>query len=95
VEAKAHADRWRKYGSEVSLILWAAWDPIGAVPLDEYESYAPPVWRLLAEGASEMEIAAHLGKVRESAMGVGGPENDQRAAATLWQWWYWQFEAER
>lgn len=86
--------RWREHGSELSLILWAVWDPIAAgVPLDEYESYAPGVWRLLQQGANENEIASHLADVRERAIEVGGPEDDRRAASKLRDWWYWRFEA--
>jgi hypothetical protein len=33
---------WKRQGEEeLRLILWAAWDPIGGVPRDEYERYAP------------------------------------------------------
>jgi hypothetical protein len=45
---------WRSRGEEhLTLLLWAIWNPIGPVPLDEYESYAPPVARILAESEAE------------------------------------------
>jgi hypothetical protein len=79
VNAGDEKQRWRRYGPEFCLLLWATWDPIGVgVPLDEYDNYAPPVWTLLARGASEEEIASHLRDVRERMMEVGGDEQDAR-----------------
>ena len=38
------SDWWRKRGDErLALLLWAVWNPIGPVPLDEYESYTGQV----------------------------------------------------
>lgn len=93
VDAAVEKERWRRYGPELCLLLWATWDPIpGDVPLDEYDNYAPPVWTLLARGASEEEIASHLRDVRERMMEVGGAEQDARAASKIWEWWHWRFE---
>jgi hypothetical protein len=89
VDAAVEKERWRQYGPELRLILWAAWDPIGAgVPLDEYDSYAPQVWELLRRGADTDEIAAHLRGVRQRLMGLAGDEHDARAADKLSQWWH-------
>ena len=46
-------DEWfRELGeAELRLILWAAWDPIGHVPRDEYDTYIPRLWTLLREHA--------------------------------------------
>jgi len=61
VNAAVEKERWRRYGPELRLILWAAWDPIDVgVPPDEYDTYAPQVWELLRSGASEDDVAAHL-----------------------------------
>jgi hypothetical protein len=83
-----------RVGGELRLLLWAVWNPIGYVPIDEYESYAPAVWRLLAEGADEASIASHLTAVREEAIGTGTKEQDERAASVLDEWWHWRFQAE-
>jgi hypothetical protein len=35
---------WHEVGkSELRLILWSVWDPIGGVPRDEYDWYLPPL----------------------------------------------------
>jgi hypothetical protein len=40
VVAGAWNDWWRKRGDDrLALLLWAVWNPIGPVPLDEYENY--------------------------------------------------------
>lgn len=45
----------------INAILWKDWDPIGAsVPEDEYESYAPPVLRLLGNEADKTAISDYL-----------------------------------
>jgi hypothetical protein len=42
------SDWWRKRGDErLALLLWAVWNPIGPVPLDEYESYTGQVATVL------------------------------------------------
>lgn len=44
---------WQEIGeAELRLILWAAWDPIGGVPRDEYDWYVPRLGALLREHAS-------------------------------------------
>ena len=56
-----------------------SWDPIGILngpldtcgPMDEYDSYAPVVLRLMLEGASEAVIADHLASTRYHTIGVG------------------------
>ena len=93
MDAAAEKERWRRYGPELRLILWAAWDPIGVgVPLDEYDTYAPQVWELLRSGASEDDLAAHLGSIRARSIQTGTHEQDIRAAEKLWDWWHWRFE---
>ena len=93
MDAAAEKERWRRYGPELRLILWAAWDPIDVgVPLDEYDTYAPQVWELLGRGASEDEVAAHLRNIRERSIEVGSHEQDIRAAEKLWEWWHWRFD---
>jgi hypothetical protein len=79
---------WRREGEqELRLILWAAWDPIGSVPRDEYDSYVSRIWSLLARRASLEEIAAQLGEYRVAAMGLpAAPNEDLRVASKLLDW---------
>ena len=54
---------------QVQAILHTDWDPIGCgVPLDEYDSYAWPVVRMLGEGAGREAIARHLRWAADEAM---------------------------
>src|SRR5215471_21281653 len=79
-----NADRWRRYGRDLALLLWAAWDPIGGPPPDGHYEYAAPVWQLLARDASTEELAAGLAHFRTEHMGLQpDPKVDERAALTL------------
>jgi hypothetical protein len=90
-EASAGKERFRRFSPELGLLLWAAWNPIGAdVPLDEYESYVPTIWRLLAEGAEVDELSAHLLKITDEQIG-GGHGTERAAAELLTRWWDWRF----
>jgi hypothetical protein len=91
-ETRTKKERFRKYSPELGLLLWAVWDPIGAgVPLDEYESYVPIVWKLLAERSDVDEIAERLDKIADERMGVA-PGRGRAAAERLSNWWYWRFD---
>ena len=60
------------------------------MPLDEYDSYVPVVWKLLSEHANVDEVAAELDRIADERM--GGPCGTSRdAAERLTQWWYWRF----
>ena len=60
---------------EVQLILHRDWDPIGCgVPLDEYDSYAWPVLRLLMAKAPRAEIEAYLRHAADNLMNSPVPE---------------------
>jgi hypothetical protein len=90
--AKEKKERYRKYASELALLLWAVWDPIAAgVPLDEYESYVGSVWHLLESGAGTETVAAELKRFCDEKIGMDAGTNDQ-AAERLVAWWYWRFE---
>jgi hypothetical protein len=91
-KARAEKNRFGEYSPELALLLWAVWNPIGVeVPLDEYESYVPTVWRLLAEHAGVEEIATRMAQIADERM--GGARGTERAAAELLsQWWYWRFD---
>lgn len=59
----------------VKLLLWTDWDPIGindidGAPQNEYNSYAPELFRIAREGASVEAIAAYLDKIEVEWMRV-------------------------
>lgn len=80
---------WARQGEEeLRLILWAAWDPIGGVPRDEYHRYVPQVASLLRRGASSREIAEYLGKTRTETIGVeADPIRDLEVAYKIDDWY--------
>ena len=86
-------DRWTQFGPELAFLLWAVWDPIGGPPPNEYQSYALPLWKLLARGADESELAAQLGEFRTINMGLPSSP-DHETATKLQEWWGWRFEWE-
>lgn len=60
---------------QVQAILHAEWDPIGCgVPLDEYDSYAWPVLKLLMARAPHEEIATYLRHTANETIGCPVPE---------------------
>lgn len=59
---------------QVQAILHAEWDPIGGVPLDEYDTYAWPVLKLLMAQAPHAEIAAYLRHTANETIGCPVPE---------------------
>ena len=59
---------------QVQAILHAEWDPIGGVPLDEYDSYAWPVLKLLMARAPHEEIATYLRHTANETIGCPVPE---------------------
>jgi hypothetical protein len=68
------------------------WNPIGVdVPLDEYESYVPTVWKLLEERAGVEAIAAELARICADTIELDAGTNHD-AAETVRRWWYWRFE---
>lgn len=69
------------------VLLWA-WDPIGVrgIPeaVDEYDSYAPAVLRMLETGASDRHIADYLTSVVRNRMELRpNPKADDDIAAML------------
>jgi hypothetical protein len=57
-----------KHAAELELLLWAVWDPIGGVPLDEYHRYVGSLWKLLAEDASVDVVATELARITQEEM---------------------------
>jgi hypothetical protein len=70
----------------VKKILWDKWDPIGVndgdnVCDDEYDSYAPHIFRLALEGKDAIRIAGSLTLSVEQNMGLSSnKENDMKVA---------------
>ncbi|MEO8224487.1 MAG: hypothetical protein ABI661_06755 [Gammaproteobacteria bacterium] len=66
--------RAREVHEGIRQVLLHDWDPIGVPPApqaqDEYDSYVGAVYRLLAAGASEREMAAHLREIEVEWMGL-------------------------
>jgi len=82
--------RYKKYKAvkaEVNEVLYNDWAPIGfvgALPKDEYETYAVRVVSMLASGASELEIEKHLLHVESKIIGLDeNPECARKVAGTL------------
>jgi hypothetical protein len=66
--------RARAVQESIREILLREWDPIGVRDIpeaqDEYDGYVGGVYRLLANGASVEEIAAHLASIQRDSMGI-------------------------
>ncbi len=66
-------------------LLFKRWDPIGIndEPLvrNEYDSYAPQIWRMLRDGADETKIAHHQRKLRTNSMGLAADDEHDRLIA--------------
>ena len=71
---------------QIRQILLNDWDPIGIrdVPeaQDEYDSYVGGVYRLLADGASAVEVAKHLAHVEGEQMGLPSSADVRLSVAT-------------
>ena len=64
----------------INAILRQDWNPIGfPVPGDEYESYAPPILRLLLNGADQTALTAWL--FVTAADTIGSPISRAHAAS--------------
>jgi hypothetical protein len=95
------SDDFRKSATELELLLWALWNPIGFnVPLDEYSRYGPRIWKLLAEHAGTDAVADELELMARDRMEIHRVGDPRRAAigdvhavaARLNDWWYWRFD---
>ena len=65
------------------------WDPIGVdpgnlAPADEYDSYAPHIVSMVAQGCSIEELFRHLGVIRVETIGVeSDPSRDREIASEI------------
>jgi hypothetical protein len=72
---------------ELRLLLWAGWDPIGAVSADDYDDHALRLATLLGSRASCSAIAAELGRIRRDELGLApAPAEDAHAAEKVAAW---------
>ena len=87
--AETWPEWWRRCGeAELNLILWAAWDPIGDVPRDEYDSYAPRIASLLRRDATAGDIEEQLEQWRTGRIGLPADRvTDRVAAAKIFDWY--------
>ncbi|MEP6634619.1 MAG: hypothetical protein ABJA62_10480 [Luteimonas sp.] len=70
--SKPRTDGFKTVVAAVNDVLYNDWDPIGfagALPLDEYQSYATRVVSMLASGADRDELATYLA---HTSLGVTG-----------------------
>lgn len=78
-DTRAHAARTSF--EQVQAILHRDWDPIGCgVPLDEYDSYAWPVVKLLMARAPREDLELYL---REAAAGMMSPVPESRLSLVV------------
>jgi hypothetical protein len=87
VRVETDGDAWIAIQDALRPALEGAWDPLrvaGRVE-GEYDAYLEGVHGLVARGASEEAIAAHLGGIERVAMGLArsSPDRLARAAAAL------------
>jgi hypothetical protein len=86
------ASEWRDFWSsggarELTLLLWAVWDPIGGGPVGDYTDYATRVATLLGSRAPVQALAAELGRIRAHDLGLpADPAADEAAAAKIQRW---------
>ncbi len=74
----SHARRARDLQRQIGDVLLRHWDPLGVAAhpeaVGEYEAYVGPVYRLLATGASNRQIAEHLVRVETESFGFADSE---------------------
>jgi hypothetical protein len=89
-DARQRGDWWRRTGfREVSLILWAAWNPIwNGVPTDEFDSYAPVIAGLLDRRESTQAIAAELERIERQLLGAEPNREKALEVAELLSIWF-------
>jgi hypothetical protein len=81
---KLRTAKFRAVLAQVNRVLYEDWAPIGfvgALPRDEYESYAMRVVSLLAAQATEEQVAAYLASAAEAITGDAMAQTDVRQVA--------------
>lgn len=74
VERKEALRRAQEIEDAIRHILLHDWDPVGVAHVPEaateYDSYIGGVYRLLASGADEQQLAMHLAAIQTHRMGL-------------------------
>lgn len=75
--------RWKRLFEETNDILFDVWDPIDVGSndnlWDEYQSFVPPIVRMIMRGATTAEFEEHLRSIEAGL--VSAPDERRRAAA--------------
>ena len=70
---------------QIKELLWTEWDPIGVngshVGMDEYDSYARGVYRMLMEGRDHFAVSQYLERSALQDIGLSQSENHAAIAA--------------
>jgi hypothetical protein len=93
-------ERWRKWWRArgepgIRQLLMEEWDPLGVRGFpdarDEYDSYVPPIGRLLREGAGATDVAEYLTNIETERMGLSDTEaartKAEEVAQKLIEWY--------
>ena len=80
--------QYRRVFQVIHDVLINEWDPIGVggtpQAQDEYDSYIPVIYRLLADDSDLDTLARHLEEIETKAMGLrSGGDNNKRIARCL------------
>jgi len=94
IEQDEWTEWWETRGHErLSLVLWAAWDPIGAPPLDEYDRHAVRLGEYLYTDPSVDDVADWLGEASPGTdSGEPASERDRYGALRVWEWYAYEME---
>jgi hypothetical protein len=84
-------ERKRDAMNHVSMVqgILRRWDPIGVSPgkfgpADEYDSYAPHIVSMVAQGCSTEELSRHLEVIRVETIGVeANPDRNREIACEI------------
>ncbi len=76
------APKQKELWEKIQRILWEKWDPIGVYEEDsewddEYDSYAPHIFRLVIEGNDHIRIAASLTSTINQNIGLSASNNNE------------------
>jgi hypothetical protein len=65
-----------------------AWDPIGAVPEDEYDNLRDSLIAMLHRGENEQNIAAFISRYLNDSVGLRStPAESREVAGRIFCWW--------
>ena len=83
---KKLSKKQKEFLAKVKEILWVSWDPIGVndgenVWNDEYDSYAPHIFRLAIEGKDAQRIAQSLSMSISQNMGLSSNKEHDLSVA--------------